>query len=289
MLSSAFEGDSGSVSLDLLTNEDLDALRQSSGLGAGPRNSQPGPSSKRYLILTYQGEFDKVHYPMALAHSETEDVGELKRTIVHLRDELDQVRRSQVDSSSVREWEQTAGSLKAEKEKLARELNEFSVENNRLVDLVESLKGDNHVLRLRVDFLESQSKRKSSNRPIGQGPPSSPMRRLGGTSRNSSFATSPANSMRRGAGGSSPYRRPPTAPSSRQQLLIGGISPISRRPPSLRSPASSTRSELIVSPRRRSPARSAAGAAPLSEVDARLQALQNFLKHQKSSVRPSVH
>lgn len=288
MLSSAFEGDSGSVSLDILTSEDLEALRQSSGLGAGPRTNQTGPSSKRYLILTYQGEFDKVHYPMALGQCEIEDVGELKRTIVQLRDDLETSRRSNVDSNSVREWEQMLAGFKSEKEKLVRDLSDYSIENNRLKDLVDSLKGDNQALRLRVEFLESQA-----------------ITRRGSAAH--SFVTSPANSLRRGPspsrnrppGGSSPYGRRPPLP------LLPPSSPIRRRgqaPPSLRSsPASSTRSErnilgsspgrqMASSPQaRRRPATAEtppSSSVPLSEVDARLQALQNFLRHQKKS---SVH
>lgn len=49
------------------------------GLGTG------GNSSKRYLILTYAVEFDRVHYPLplALVQSPTPDV--LQRTIRRLR------------------------------------------------------------------------------------------------------------------------------------------------------------------------------------------------------------
>ena len=268
MLASAFDGDSNSVSLDILTSEDLDALRQSSGLTGGPARVNPaGPSSKRYLILTYQGEFDKVHYPMALAFSETEDVSELKRSIVQLRDELEGLRRSELDSSRVQEWEQMASSFRLEKEKLERELRERSIEKDRLLGLVESLKSDNHSLRLRVDFLESSHRSSSKKQQL---------------------VSSPANSLRRGIASpsrSSPYRnRPPApvSPSRRPPLARGMVSPI-RRPPSLRSsPASSVRS--ITSPK---PPRlpKPTGAAPLSEVDARLQALQNFLRHQKSAIR----
>jgi len=48
---------------------------------------QAALSNKRYLILTYQGEFDRVHYPLPLAFDEFPDPQELKRTIAQLRGE----------------------------------------------------------------------------------------------------------------------------------------------------------------------------------------------------------
>ncbi|CEM16396.1 unnamed protein product [Vitrella brassicaformis CCMP3155] len=44
--------------------------------------------SKRYLILTYQGEFDRVHYPLALAYQEDTEVAALQATVARLRGEL---------------------------------------------------------------------------------------------------------------------------------------------------------------------------------------------------------
>ena len=64
MLSSALTG-TPSVTLDLLSSEDLDRLR-------GKSSSTPTrESEKRFLIVTYIGEFDdKVHYPLALSDSQ---------------------------------------------------------------------------------------------------------------------------------------------------------------------------------------------------------------------------
>jgi hypothetical protein len=65
MLSSAFTGNP-SVTLDLLTADDLDKLR---GRSSGTRDVD-----KRYLIVTFSSEFeDKVHYPLAL--TERQHVG----------------------------------------------------------------------------------------------------------------------------------------------------------------------------------------------------------------------
>ena len=44
--------------------------------------------NKRYLILTYAAEFDRVHYPLPLMYEEYPDPEDLKRTIVRLRGAL---------------------------------------------------------------------------------------------------------------------------------------------------------------------------------------------------------
>ena len=308
MLGSAFDLDSPSVSLDLLTSEDLEALRQASGVNTGhrPAAQSSGVHSKRYLILTYQSEFDKVHYPMALSYCEVDDVGELKRTIVRLRDELESLKRSHMDPSCVHELEGLVMTYKSEKEQLGRDLNQYSMENNKLVDLVESLKSDNHLLRMRIERLESDARQRGSSRIPNN---------------TSSILTSPANSLRtlrppptsvrapsptRSQRGLSPRTapsRPPTAPARRvtsttsPRSVKGYTSPYAQS--SLRSPASSTRSVEVPSPNRRRntapalhaisrspirpPALPIAPVASLSEVDARLQALQNFLRHQKQN------
>lgn len=283
MLVSAFDGDSNSVSLDLLSSEDLEALRQASGLGSRSPGSSSNPKSKRYLILTYQGEFDKVHYPMALPYCDVDDTVELKRTIVRLRDELDELRKSQIDIKSLRELEMLVLTYKSEKEKMTKDLNDCMIEKSRLQTEMESLRSENHLLRTRGEVLESQL----HNSWIGK-----PRLADTGRSRTSSLALSPANSLRRspqrhqqpGSRASSPVRRltsprrPPLASSPYQQSVQRkrqsqrAVSPQK----SLVSPKST---RLPISPRQ-----VVASVEPvaLSEVDARLQALQNFLKHQKA-------
>ena len=47
------------------------------------------PGNKRYLILTYQGEFDKVHYPLALMPDETiNEPQAMKNLIKSLKQEV---------------------------------------------------------------------------------------------------------------------------------------------------------------------------------------------------------
>lgn len=298
MLASAFDSDSPAVHLDLLTGEDLEALRQASGVTSVNRQvpSAAGAHSKRYLILTYQGEFDKVHYPMALAHNDVEDISQLKRTIVRLREELEAVTRDRGDPFSVHELESLVTQLKADNGRLSKELNDNSVENTKLVDLVESLKADNHTLRVRLES-ESRMHRANLSRPTSAQSPG-----RGGLSRSSSIIASPANSLRSvrppqssvriASPNRSSFPKPPTAPvryssPSRRRDL----SPRPYKSPyaqsSLRSPLNSIRSN----PRDISPIRPprlpiepvSQPPATLSEVDARLQALQNFLRHQKAA------
>ena len=59
MLLTALNGDSDSLTLDIMASEDLQLIRS----GASPVAS----SDKRYLILTYSSDFDKIHYPLALS------------------------------------------------------------------------------------------------------------------------------------------------------------------------------------------------------------------------------
>jgi hypothetical protein len=317
MLCSGFDNDSHSVTLDLLTSEDLEALRQASGVSSGMRTPpvNENPRSKRYLILTYHGEFDKVHYPMALTYNEVEDVGELKRAIVRLRDEVDQLKRSPVSSHSLQELEKLVMSAQSERDAMARELGDYSVENSRLLALVESLKAENHTLRLRIETT-------SDHRRSG---PHFTRHMSHGDSRGSSRASSPVNSRKVG---SSPSRIPNRSGVSPRTRPVPGLPPgyqspysqhsFTRSPvASTRSPVASTRSgtrsspkaaisklspvhrksaPVVTSPLRPPPRTSVDSSfsrlpeqisttpprnSSLSEVDARLQALQNFLKNQK--------
>ncbi|CAN0118460.1 unnamed protein product, partial [Ectocarpus sp. 8 AP-2014] len=47
-----------------------------------------GVNNKRYLILTYAAEYDRVHYPLPLAFVDSPQRQQLERTIDRLREEL---------------------------------------------------------------------------------------------------------------------------------------------------------------------------------------------------------
>ncbi|KAK9801914.1 hypothetical protein WJX73_002928 [Symbiochloris irregularis] len=91
MLLTSLKRQSGTVVTDLLTYRDLHQLQQGAGPPPPPEPagiSQPDPSAnKRYLILTYVSEFDRVHYPLPLHYVASPDPEYLKGIIARLRSE----------------------------------------------------------------------------------------------------------------------------------------------------------------------------------------------------------
>lgn len=93
MLMSALKQGSESVFVDLLTYADLEMLkaRKEKASGSSLQRALP-PNNKRYLILTYAAEFDRVHFPLPLQYEDQPDPAVLKATIVALRAELEEIR-----------------------------------------------------------------------------------------------------------------------------------------------------------------------------------------------------
>jgi coiled-coil domain-containing protein 61 len=103
-----------SVFVDLLTTADLNELKQrrsgksklndssngSRTLLSTSSSSTKNNGGKRYLILTYTAEFDKVHYPLPLAYEEHPSPATLQRTISRLRRERANGGRSNSNSNS---------------------------------------------------------------------------------------------------------------------------------------------------------------------------------------------
>ena len=84
MLASAIRRESDSVFVDLLTYADLETLKSKKSAGRAPLQRTIPPNNKRYLILTYAAEFDRVHYPLPLLYEEP--------TIEHLQSVVQQLR-----------------------------------------------------------------------------------------------------------------------------------------------------------------------------------------------------
>jgi len=86
MLASAMRMESDAVFMDILTYQDLAILksRQQPSKPKAPLKS----SDKRYLILTYTSEFDKVHYPLPLLPKQDPTALAMKNTIAKLTREL---------------------------------------------------------------------------------------------------------------------------------------------------------------------------------------------------------
>ncbi|XP_033100338.1 coiled-coil domain-containing protein 61-like [Anneissia japonica] len=96
MLNSALSKTSESVNLDLLTYTDLESLRNRKA-GATSRNI-PGPqkaalNSKRYLIVTYTVEFDRIHYPLPLPYQGKPDPVLLQNTVRDLKIEIKHLKK----------------------------------------------------------------------------------------------------------------------------------------------------------------------------------------------------
>lgn len=95
MLLSGLQQGSDSVFVDLLTYADLEMLKArreragAGGPGGGGRPALP-PNNKRYLILTYAAEFDRVHFPLPLLYEDAPDPAGLKATIAELRAALEE-------------------------------------------------------------------------------------------------------------------------------------------------------------------------------------------------------
>ncbi|XP_067938779.1 centrosomal protein CCDC61-like isoform X2 [Watersipora subatra] len=120
MLESAISQTSDSVTMDLLTFGDLELLRKrKAGVGT---HSIPGANNssltqKRYLILTYAVEFDKIHYPLPLPYAGKPDPEVLQETIRRLQAEVKALRAQDSKDYRIRELDK----LKAAFEELSRE------------------------------------------------------------------------------------------------------------------------------------------------------------------------
>uniref|UniRef100_UPI00358DE375 centrosomal protein CCDC61 n=1 Tax=Myxine glutinosa TaxID=7769 RepID=UPI00358DE375 len=105
MLESAINKTSDSVSLDLMTYADLEVLHRSK-LGASawyPAFKSSALHSKRYLILIYSVEFDRIYYPLSLVYGGGPDpaallalVRELHKENAWLRKQCEEVQQDKV-------------------------------------------------------------------------------------------------------------------------------------------------------------------------------------------------
>lgn len=127
MLCSALAQRSESVFVDLLTYADLEVLKaRRTGAAPQPAPGTARPSTKRYLILTYAAEFDRVHYPLPLAYEEEANPAALQQTIQRLRASLAAA---------------TSGNLPvANAAHLEREINDLKQQNSQLEQEIRSLK-----------------------------------------------------------------------------------------------------------------------------------------------------
>ena len=109
MLISAFSKESESVFVDLLTYNDLEVLkaRKSGSSSSGTvsvnssLSSNPKSLLKRYVILTYSGEFDRVHFPLPLAHEDVPTTQSLTRTVPRLKRKLERQQHLSLNNNAM--------------------------------------------------------------------------------------------------------------------------------------------------------------------------------------------
>ena len=81
MILTALKGTSESLQLDLLTHQDIENQQLRKGFN---RTTDPIIMKRRYLIMSYMAEFDKVSYPIPINFIESPAPERLKLTIRRL-------------------------------------------------------------------------------------------------------------------------------------------------------------------------------------------------------------
>lgn len=177
MLESAVKKSSDSVTLDLLTYADLELLRnRKAGVVTRPRPNQQSSAltAKRYLILIYTVEFDRIHYPMPLPYVGKPDPAVLQREIRALRAELGAVASQGVNKSDRMEIQRLREELlllREEKEAMAKVLERCQIggravtpgrEDLRVRDVVRTL--EEQLAKERAKNQRSASKRSQEQR-----------------------------------------------------------------------------------------------------------------------------
>ncbi|XP_031428237.1 centrosomal protein CCDC61 isoform X2 [Clupea harengus] len=178
MLESAVCKRSESVTLDLLTYADLELLRnRKAGVVGRPRGQQQSPalSAKRYLILIYTVEFDRIHYPLPLPYMGKPDPAALQKEIRALRAELNALPRkgdARPSDYETRRLRAELALVRDEKDALAKTLERLQVVGSGstpggsrgLRDVVRNL--EEQLLRERAKGQRSASKRGQEQRVL---------------------------------------------------------------------------------------------------------------------------
>ncbi len=151
MLQSALNQESNTVTIDLLTFSDLENLRNKSCLNSSTSSSvsrhsmQHNNSNKKYLIMTYNVEFDRINYPLQLRYQGKLDSVILLDIIRNLRSELKSSSPSSSSSSTSNnlndfELKKSLKRLENENHNLKKENESLEIENQRLTNLSQESK-----------------------------------------------------------------------------------------------------------------------------------------------------
>ncbi|XP_015439850.1 PREDICTED: coiled-coil domain-containing protein 61-like [Dufourea novaeangliae] len=160
MLQSGLLKTSESITLDLLTFEDLEFLRARrhernlcSSLGNATNN-------RRYLILTYTVEFDRIHYPLPLEYCGLPDPIILQATIRRLQAEIEKLQSTGVNKNLQKRIEH----LTIANQKLIQENQRLTSGGKGLKHLLGSIKTlESNVAKERVSFRIQIQKLKAEN------------------------------------------------------------------------------------------------------------------------------
>ncbi|CAF4285172.1 unnamed protein product, partial [Adineta steineri] len=169
MLENAINQDSTSVNIDLFTYDDLEALRkkrqgQSENLTHHTTNIQL--ANKRYLILTYNAEYDRIYYPLSLPYCGKPDPVILMQQIRQLTTENRLLKskassnRSNNSNDQQQQIELLRQMVRASEDALTKERTTITTAKNDnyrvLNDQVESLKTSERQLKSKVRSLVNE-------------------------------------------------------------------------------------------------------------------------------------
>ncbi|XP_076547475.1 centrosomal protein CCDC61 isoform X6 [Osmia lignaria lignaria] len=160
MLQSGLLKTSESITLDLLTFEDLELLRarrfernSCSSLGNASNN-------RRYLILTYTVEFDRIHYPLPLEYCGLPDPVVLQNTIRRLQAEIERLQ----SVGSNRNLQKRIEQLTITNQRLIQENQRLMNGGKGLRHLLGSIKSlENNIAKERASFRTQIQKLKAEN------------------------------------------------------------------------------------------------------------------------------
>jgi coiled-coil domain-containing protein 61 len=107
MLMSALSQDNDSVTVDLLTNKDLEMMKQRRSNSMNESMSQePNKANRVYLIVHYNGQFEKVCYPIPMYYQNPPSAESTMRTINRLKNNAKPNNTSLINFKEIEEIKQ---------------------------------------------------------------------------------------------------------------------------------------------------------------------------------------
>ncbi|XP_076392587.1 centrosomal protein CCDC61 isoform X3 [Megachile rotundata] len=163
MLQSGLLKTSESITLDLLTFEDLELLRAHRFERNSCTSLGNALNNRRYLILTYTVEFDRIHYPLPLEYCGLPDPIILQTTIRRLQAEIERLQ----SVGSNRSLQKRIEELTVTNQKLIQENQKLTNGGKGLKHLMGSIKSlENSIAKERASFRTQIQKLKAENRAL---------------------------------------------------------------------------------------------------------------------------